>query len=410
MQLGSGDFLGRLCAIATVVLLGHRYGVAVVGSYALGMTVSYYLQPLIDFGLRHIGARLMARYPQSAGEIMRRVQHRRLAMAAVALPLTLLYSWMTRFPPEMKVWLFIFSATSVLYTLSLEWAAWGREQLQLVGLTRVFVPLCILLAVLVAPRDAMQVLWWGSAGNACGFLMQALVFRAWWKRYRAGTTASVEVKEIAEALAFRRTTIMGLSVVAGVAFNSIDTLMLGVMSTPQQVGLYGASYRVLNQVLVTYYLLTNVLYPRFARQDEAGRVRSLRPMNLLALMGTGVLVAGLITLLRGPILLILFGPQFGAAGLLLLLLAWAIPLDFLTTYLSTAYAAWGMEKKTLLCTGVAAGSNIVLNLAWIPQYGAAAAAVNTLVSYVIFLAALALAARGFRKLMPQRQPQPEMMV
>ena len=47
-----------------------------------------------------------------------------------------------------------------------------------------------------------------------------------------------------------------------------------------------------------------------------------------------------------------------------------------------------MEKRFLLCTVVAAGSDIVLNLIWIPVYGAKAAAVNTVISYVIFLAGL----------------------
>src|ERR1035438_1900035 len=72
--------------------------------------------------------------------------------------------------------------------------------------------------------------------------------------------------------------------------------------------------------------------------------------------------------------LILFGHQFLPAALLLLLLAWAVAFDFLTSYLSNAYIAWGMEKKILICTGVAAGSNVVLNLIWIPAYGATAAA------------------------------------
>ena len=107
--------------------------------------------------------------------------------------------------------------------------------------------------------------------------------------------------------------------------------------------------------------------------------------------------------------LILFGHQFLPAALLLLLLAWAIPFDFLTSYLSNAYIAWGMEKKILLCTGVAAGSNVVLNLIWIPAYGATAATVNTLVAYVIFLAGLALAGRFAKELTSKAEPVPELI-
>jgi O-antigen/teichoic acid export membrane protein len=91
-----------------------------------------------------------------------------------------------------------------------------------------------------------------------------------------------------------------------------------------------------------------------------------------------------------------------------MLLAWAIPLDFLTSYLSNAYIAWSMEKKVLVCTAVAAASNVALNLVWIPAYGATAAAVNTLISYAIFLGALVVAGRYVSTL--ARQPQPQVML
>lgn len=77
VHLGSGELVGRLCNIATVIWLGHRYGVVILGLYALAQSVTQYLQPLIDFGLRHVGARLLAVYPQAARDIVERVQRRR---------------------------------------------------------------------------------------------------------------------------------------------------------------------------------------------------------------------------------------------------------------------------------------------------------------------------------------------
>jgi O-antigen/teichoic acid export membrane protein len=165
----------------------------------------------------------------------------------------------------------------------------------------------------------------------------------------------------------------------------------------------------MNQVLFTYYLLTQVLYPQLARQGLQQRVRMLRPQILLFLFAAGVAIAAVLAVSRRPVLTILFGHQFLPATLLLLLLAWAIPLDFLTSYLSNAYIAWGMEKKVLLCTIIAAGANIVLNLIWIPAYGATAAAVNTLVAYVIFLAGLALAGRFAKELTSKAEPVPELI-
>jgi len=120
VRLGSGELLTRIFYIAIVILLGHLYGVVILGVYALAMTISQYLAPVIDFGLRHIGARLISRFPHSASEIVRRVQRRRLLMAAAALPFVLLYAALAHLSLEYKIFLFLFSAIGALYAFSLD--------------------------------------------------------------------------------------------------------------------------------------------------------------------------------------------------------------------------------------------------------------------------------------------------
>jgi len=115
----------------------------------------------------------------------------------------------------------------------------------------------------------------------------------------------------------------------------------------------------------------------------------LRPRIFVALIAVGSVLAFLLAFFRRPLLSIIFGHPFVAAAPLLLLLAFCIPLDFLTSYLSNAYLAWNMERGVLVCAVIAAGSNIALNLYGIPRYGAMAAAINTLISYFVYLGMLA---------------------
>lgn len=408
VRLGSGETLSRLCGIATTLFLAHRYGVVVVGVYALAQGMMQYSLPIIDFGMRHVGARLVAQHPRAAHQIVVRVQRHRLLMALVLLPFLLAYAWLTRLDPALKYCLMAFAVSCTLYGLSLDWLAWGKEHLRLYGLGRSITPVLILIC-LVLGRNSDRVLWWLVLGGFLGGLLQALVFWAWWQTQQPAEEERVVLSAIRDSLAWRHTSILGLATLCNLAFATIDMLMLGVMSNPSQVGLYSASYRVVNQVLYTYYLLTQVLYPQLARQDRQQRVRMLRPSILATLLGAGVAIAAVVSLVRRPVISILFGHQFLPGAFLLLLLAWAIPFDFLTSYLSNAYIAWGMERRVLLCTVIAAGSNILLNLIWIPAYGAKAAAVNTLISYVIFLGSLALAGRKAKQLRVEPEPLPEMI-
>jgi O-antigen/teichoic acid export membrane protein len=394
-NLGSGEALGRLANVAIVVLIGHRFGVVVLGVYSLATTLATYVQPVVDFGLKHVGARLVARFPASVLQIVQRVQHRRLQMTLVVVPLLAVYAGFATLNLGMKVFVFAFAAIAVLYAASLEWVAWGAGELRLVGLARAVVPLCLLVFLAAGAFAGSNIFVWAVAGHAVGYLLQTAVFWRWWHRHSAGEHYVPESgDEILRALQWRRTSVMGLAWFSNQAFVSVDILMLGVLGTTQQVGLYGASYRVLNQVLVTYYLFVNALYPRFARQYGDKRRAMLRPRILFSLAAAGVLVASVAIAFRRPVLVFLFGAQFLAAAPLFAVLACAVPLDFLVSYLSSAYIAWSMEREVLGCALVAAGSNVLLNWWGIPRYGALAAAVNTVISYVIYLGTLALASRA----------------
>jgi O-antigen/teichoic acid export membrane protein len=124
----------------------------------------------------------------------------------------------------------------------------------------------------------------------------------------------------------------------------------------------------------------------------------LRPSVLLLLFSVGTTLALLLAVFRQPLLALLFGNPFVVAAPLLLLLTAAIPLDFLTSYLSNAYIAWGFEKRVLVCTMVAAAVEIVLNAVGIPRFGALAAAVNTLIAYLVLLVGLAVVAKWLNRM------------
>jgi len=389
-HLSAGEALARLCNVTIVVWLGRGYGVTLLGVYALAQTLTQYLQPLIDFGLRHVGARLLARYPEAGRDVVARVQRRRMAMAVLVLPFILAYSRFARLPGDMKNFLFVFAAIGVLYALSLEWAAWGQGQMQVVGLARAAVPIGILAFLVLGRPHSDRLPPYLAAGNAFGFLLQAALFRCWWKRQCQGGEARTPWGEVQESLSWGQASILGVANLCGLAFSTVDMLLLGLLSNPVEVGLYGAAYRVLNQVIAAYALLMIAIYPRLARLHSADRTRVIGAPILVPLAGAGIAIAALLALASRPILTLAFGRQFAPAAPLLFLLAWSIPFDFLTSYLSSAFIAWGMGKEILIANAIGALSNMVLNIVFIPSLGARGAALNTLFSYALFLTTLGM--------------------
>lgn len=200
VRFGSGELLARIFSVAVVILIGHLYGVVALGVYGLATTVSTYLMPVIDFGLKHVGARLIARFPRSALEIIRRVQRRRYLMASAALPFVLLYSALVHLPLQQKLFLLAFSAIGTLYAFSLDWAAWGSENLLLAGGMKAIIPACLLLSLAFANRFGHLFVWL-VAGNFTGYVLQSWAFHIWWQGHsKAIGEPERGVTEIADSL------------------------------------------------------------------------------------------------------------------------------------------------------------------------------------------------------------------
>ena len=113
INLASGEIPARLCGIATLLLLARRSGVVIVGVYALAQSMVQYSYPFIDFGLRHVGARLIARYPEAGQEIVGQVQRRRMLMGVAITPFLLAYAWVTNLSTDARIFLFCFPPSVV---------------------------------------------------------------------------------------------------------------------------------------------------------------------------------------------------------------------------------------------------------------------------------------------------------
>ena len=179
LNLGSGETVARLCSIATILFLARRGGVAVVGVFALAQSMVLYTYPFIDFGLRHVGARLIAKYPQAGQEIVEQVQKRRLLMGGV-FSHSFCCTRANESAPAIQVFLFLFSAIGV-FTRCL-WSGWrgGRSSFVWLDCRRSLFPAasyCV-----CCWEKSRKLLWWLVLGNAAGYGLQAVIFGQWWRK------------------------------------------------------------------------------------------------------------------------------------------------------------------------------------------------------------------------------------
>jgi PST family polysaccharide transporter len=176
-----------------------------------------------------------------------------------------------------------------------------------------------------------------------------------------------------------------------------DTVLLRWLRTDEEVGAYGAAYKLFEGSQLLPAVLMSVAFPPLARaRGDARRRRRWERLVAAALLVLGVACGLALHAGRAPIVLLLFGAGFQDAVPSLAILALGVPLMFLNLGLTHFLIARDLGSRTL---GFAIGMlvlNVGVNLAVIPRWGGPGAAGATVVTEAALTVCclVALSARG----------------
>ncbi|MEM5327434.1 flippase [Paraburkholderia sp. JHI2823] len=190
---------------------------------------------------------------------------------------------------------------------------------------------------------------------------------------------------------------MFLSTISVSLFGVTNTVLLGALGDPYQVGLYAAADRLKTVGNMVPAQINSVLYPRVSalmldRPMSAARLTALGAVATLAITGVGVLA---VTALSHYVTSVLLGPDFGAAAPVLTLLCIATIFGNLAYLLGlqvlVPFANGKLRSVVMLLAGVL---NIGLSFALIPRFGARGAGWAFLTAEAVILAVFVMVIVG----------------
>jgi O-antigen/teichoic acid export membrane protein len=173
-------------------------------------------------------------------------------------------------------------------------------------------------------------------------------------------------------------------------YSYVDTLMLGVMSTFTDTGLYGNAYRLYEGLSYAPAILSALLTPRLANLWNVDRPRhlSLARRSILGAAGLAILVAVPVWLLARPLLVLVFGSAAAEAVDALHILLAGLAFLFVIWILHAIALSVFRERLLLKTTAIGAVVNAGLNLFLIPRYGRDGAALATLAGELLTMVLL----------------------
>jgi O-antigen/teichoic acid export membrane protein len=143
-------------------------------------------------------------------------------------------------------------------------------------------------------------------------------------------------------------TFAALSILGGL-LSQPEIIILSLVASEAQVGFYSAALKVIGiwQFLPQIYM-TNV-YPVLSRSFHLGddKFEVIQDKSIKYLLAISLPLAVGIAATARPIVKLLYGPGFAASVLPLQIMAWAIPINFLSAVLWRALAARNRQRSVL---------------------------------------------------------------
>ena len=191
---------------------------------------------------------------------------------------------------------------------------------------------------------------------------------------------------------------IGLGMVAITLLSRIDMTMLAAFKPAEQVGQYGAAYRLLETTAFVTWSVCVAVLPTMARltptsTPTVGTVYQRALKLVLAITLPTALAAAVLAV---PIVALLYGPQYHQASGALVLLAPTITLAPVSALTGQLLYAQDSRKIVPAVYFAVFAENVLFNLVLIPRYSLDGAAVGTSISELLVATTLLLFARRLR--------------
>ncbi|MEM6407572.1 MAG: flippase [Pseudomonadota bacterium] len=374
--------IGVLIAFFVMTLVARALGPESFGAYVYLFSVTMLLSPIAHFGMSEILVRESVARPKDRHALFGSAMVLTSFFAFISVVLCIAIVALFGGPPGVTPFLMLL-ACSQLMVIPIE-ATWAwfkaEERMGPVVLPRILVAICIAIAaVYLVQRDyGLDAFVALRAVEQAGIAILALLVFAW----ATGELHRLKVSWREIRLLFSAGLPLMISMMATILYMRIDQVMLGQISTADELGRYGLAVRVSEVALVVPIALGTSFFASIIRAEARGTLpeqgQRLYDAMTLATVLAGVTLAIAAFFLFEPI----FGPAFADGLWPTLVLILGLPLY-----------SWGIAREKVLLARrqywltpvialCGAALNVGLNLLLIPHFGGIGAAWATVATFL----------------------------
>lgn len=371
------NVLNMLIPLVTAPYLARMLGSAGVGTYTFYFSIAQYFTILAKMGLTNYGTRYIAAIRDDPVTVKREFTNLYVMQVGVTFVVSICYlCYVVWFAKEKGV-AGIFGVWVLSVGFDIDWLLFALEDFKTAAVRNCFVKLMAAAAIILFVKGVSDI--WKYALITTASYAGGYVFL--WSKYKA----CISVKSIDRKTAVSHVKpcfILMIPVIALTIYRTMDKVMLGMISSMSETGLYEYAEKLVYCLTTFISSLGAVMMPRMsnfiAKKDmKAVSVYMYGSMVFIIFLSSGMCFG--IAAISDSLIPLLYGAQFGGSVVLLKLLAVTLIFIAWGNVIRTQYVIPG-KRDRIYIGSVTAGAvvNLLANAFLIPQYDAAGACIGTI--------------------------------
>ncbi|MCI6932084.1 MAG: oligosaccharide flippase family protein [Tenericutes bacterium] len=397
-----------ICPLLTTPYLSRVVGTNGVGTYSYIYSIVYYFMLVTLLGVNNYGNRTIAKTRDDSIKLSKafwEIYYMQLIIGIVML-FIYLFSINYIFDEKLKFISFLASFFILSAILDINWLFFGLEEFKKTIIRNSIVKILSVVLVFLFVKNDNDI--WKymliMSGSTC---ISQLVL--WFFIKGKIKIVKVSFKDVLKHL--KPNIVLFIPVIAVSLYKMMDKVMLGVITSMDEVGFYENAEKIINIPLVVITALGTVMLPRISNMIEKGNTKKMKEYIYKSFLFIGFITLAMAFGLAGigeNFAPWFFGSDFEKTGFLIVLLSSTIPFIGFANVIRTQYLIPN-ERDKIYIKSVIYGAiiNFIANIIFIPSLKSIGACIGTISAEIMVMIYQTISVRRelpikeyFRNIMP----------
>ena len=390
--LSISQFISRFLKLILIIYVARILGVNAYGQFTFALSFVSLFSIFTDLGLSSIITREFSQDKERELQIYS-LFSLKIVLALLTLILIIFSSFFITKSPVIRQIIFVLGFYTIISGLSYAFYAFfrARQKMEYESFSVIIQALIVTGAgffVIFTCPSAINLAWSYFLSGLTGFLF--LIFIFYRKAFPIKIAFNTSIWKKYLALSWP----LALGAFFSTIYNQTDSVMMGAFGQISQTGLYNASRKIVNVVILPATLISSSFFPVLSQFLKKSKEKLQKSWNYyyksILFLALPLFVGGMV--LAPRIIDYIYDPRYFGSILALRILLLMALIAYLYIPLSQLLIVFNQQKRLFFVAFWAAILNVFLNFLLIPKYslyGASWATVATVIVNLIFFIILA---------------------